>query len=660
MLKYLKKYWFFALLAPLFMIGEVSVDLLQPQLMSTIVDEGVLGLSNNGVGDLELVISTGIRMILTVVLGGFFGVMCGVFTNLCSQNFSNDLRKDVFKKVMSLSFSQTDRFSTGSLITRITNDITQLQNLVNQLIRGFIRNLVFFVGGIFCMLRLDLSFGVIVACAFPVILALIIFIIVKVTPLFSVMQKRLDRVNSVVQENVTGSRVVKAYVHEDYEKARFGQANQELVDVQLKGLTYFSYMMPIMNITLNLATVAVIYLGSLRVQAGAVTPGNVMAAITYLSQILNSILMISMIFQSISRGMVSAKRIQEVLDCEPEILQRKLEAEFGSQSDDTENTGSDESVGADSNAESTATNITEVAGTTTSTHGKVEFRNVSFAYPNGNGEEILHDINLTIQPGETLAILGSTGCGKTSMVNLIPRFYDVTEGEVLLDGKNVKDYPLTELRDRIAITLQKSELFSRTIRENILWGRPDATEEELIQAAKDAQAAEFIFAKSEGLDTMVAEKGMSLSGGQKQRLSISRALLKKADVLIFDDSTSALDLKTEANLYDALGEHYPDVTKIIIAQRIASVRRADRIVVLEEGSISACGSHDELMETSSIYQDIYQSQLKTNPEAFLADQISAEAADEVGTSAEPSAQPTAEATSPVTAPVASQKGGEQA
>ena len=660
MLKYLKKYWFFALLAPLFMIGEVSVDLLQPQLMSTIVDEGVLGLSNNGVGDLELVISTGIRMILTVVLGGFFGVMCGVFTNLCSQNFSNDLRKDVFKKVMSLSFSQTDRFSTGSLITRITNDITQLQNLVNQLIRGFIRYLLFFVGGIFCMLRLDLSFGVIVACAFPVILALIIFIIVKVTPLFSVMQKRLDRVNSVVQENVTGSRVVKAYVHEDYEKARFGQANQELVDVQLKGLTYFSYMMPIMNITLNLATVAVIYLGSLRVQAGAVTPGNVMAAITYLSQILNSILMISMIFQSISRGMVSAKRIQEVLDCEPEILQRKLEAEFGSQSDDTENTGSDESVGADSNAESPATNITEVAGTTTSTHGKVEFRNVSFAYPNGNGEEILHDINLTIQPGETLAILGSTGCGKTSMVNLIPRFYDVTEGEVLLDGKNVKDYPLTELRDRIAITLQKSELFSRTIRENILWGRPDATEEELIQAAKDAQAAEFIFAKSEGLDTMVAEKGMSLSGGQKQRLSISRALLKKADVLIFDDSTSALDLKTEANLYDALGEHYPDVTKIIIAQRIASVRRADRIVVLEEGSISACGSHNELMETSSIYQDIYQSQLKTNPEAFLADQISAEAADEVGTSAEPSAQPTAEATSPVTAPVASQKGGEQA
>ena len=597
MLKYLKKYWFFALLAPLFMIGEVSVDLLQPQLMSTIVDEGVLGLSNGGVGDLHLVISTGTRMILTVVLGGFFGIMCGVFANMASQNFSNDLRKDVFAKVMSLSFSQTDRFSTGSLITRITNDITQLQNLVSQLIRGFIRSLVFFVGGIFCMLRLDMSFGIIVACAFPVILALILFIVLKVTPLFTIMQSRLDRVNSVVQENVSGSRVVKAYVHEDYERARFGQANQDLVDVQLKGLTYFSYMMPVMNITLNLATVAVIYLGSLRVQAGAVTPGNVMAAITYLSQILSSILMISMIFQSISRGMVSAKRLREVLDCEPEILQRTLEE--------------------------SCSGVPEADAPADAPRGLVEFRNVSFAYPNGNGEQVLRDIDLTITPGETLAILGSTGCGKTSLVNLIPRFYDATEGEVLIDGKNVKDYPLTELRDKVAFTLQKSELFSRSIRENILWGRPDATEKEIIQAARDAQAADYILNKPEGFDTMVAEKGASLSGGQKQRLAISRALLKNAEILVFDDSTSALDLKTEANLYDALNAHYPDVTKIIIAQRIASVRRADRIMVLEEGRIAACGSHDELMETSSIYQDIYMSQLKTNPEAFLNDTVPA-------------------------------------
>ena len=613
MLKYLKKYWFFTLLAPLFMVGEVSVDLLQPQLMSTIVDDGVLGLSTGGVGDMHLIISTGIRMILTVILGGFFGIMCGVFTNMASQNFSNDLRKDVFKKVMSLSFSQTDQFSTGSLITRISNDITQLQNLVSQLIRGFIRNLVFFVGGIFCMLRLDLSFGVIVACAFPVILALILFIVFKVTPLFSVMQKRLDRVNSVVQENVTGSRVVKAYVHEAYEKERFGKANQDLVDVNLKGLTYFSYMMPIMNITLNLATVAVIYLGSLRVQAGAVTPGNVMAAITYLAQILSSILMISMIFQSISRGMVSAKRIREVLDCEPEILQRMLEDEAAA----------------------------NASKETPATRGKVEFRGVSFAYPNGNGERVLQNIDLTIAPGETLAILGSTGCGKTSLVNLIPRFYDTTEGEVLIDGKNVKDYPLTELRDKVAMTLQKSELFSRSIRENILWGRPDATEEEIFQAARDAQAYDYISNKSEGFDTMVAEKGMSLSGGQKQRLSISRALLKNADILVFDDSTSALDLKTEANLYDALNAHYPDITKIIIAQRIASVRRADRIVVLEEGRIAACGSHDELMETSSIYQDIYMSQLKTNPEAFIHDEV-------------PAALAQADASAD------SQKGGEQA
>ena len=388
--------------------------------------------------------------------------------------------------------------------------------------------------------------------------------------------------------------------------------------------------------------VAVIYLGSFRVQAGAVTPGNVMAAITYLSQILSSIMMIAMIFQSISRGMVSAKRIQEVLDCEPEILQRQLEAEWGGEQTEAEHAEASDANTADENVSAETTADQSDAPT----RGKIEFRNVSFAYPNGNGEEVLHDIDLTIEPGETLAILGSTGCGKTSMVHLIPRFYDVTAGEVLVDGKNVKDYPLDELRDRIAITLQKSELFSRSIRENILWGRPDATEEELHQAAVDAQAAEFIYSKAEGMDTMVAEKGMSLSGGQKQRLSISRALLKKADILIFDDSTSALDLKTEANLYDALSEHYPDVTKIIIAQRIASVRRADRIVVLEEGSISACGSHEELMETSAIYQDIYQSQLKTNPEAFLADQVAAEAA--------------AGAPSQDAASATSAKGGEQA
>lgn len=588
MLHYLKKYWFFALLAPLFMIGEASMDLLQPRLMSTIVDEGVLGLNNGGVGDLQLVLTTGMKMVGFVALGGFFGVMCGVFANLCSQNFGNDMRKDAFRKIMSLSFQQTDQFSTGSLITRVTNDITQIQNLVAQIIRGFVRNIMLMGGGIICMMSLDLSFGIVVACAFPLLLICVIFFISKVTPFFSLLQKKLDRVNSVMQENVTGSRVVKAYVREDYEKKRFGNANQDLIDTQLRILTIFSYMTPIMNIVLNLSVVAVIRIGAFRVEAGGVTPGNVMAAITYLSQILNGVMMFAMIFQSISRGMASYRRVKEVMDCKPVIAD-------GARTEEriTEGAGAEENI---------------------HPHGKIEFRDVSFAYPNSSQELVLEHINLIVQPGETLAILGATGSGKSSLVNLIPRFYDTTGGQVLVDDVDVKEYNLKALRDKIAIALQKSELFSTTIRENLLWGSPNADEVALSQATEDAQAAEFIHSRSEGFDTMVAEKGMSLSGGQKQRLSISRALLKRAEILIFDDSTSALDLKTEADLYDALRTRYQGVTKIVIAQRIASVKGADRIAVIDNGTIVACAPHGELMETCSIYQDIYKSQLKAEKE----------------------------------------------
>ncbi len=577
MFRYLKKYWLYALLAPLFMIGEVLMDLVQPQLMSTIIDEGVLGLSNQNVGDLGLVIVTGLKMIGFVAIGGLCGVLCGVFTNICSQNFGNDMRKAAFRRVMALSFEQTDQFSTGSLVTRVTNDVTQIQNMVAQCIRGFVRNVMLFGGGIVCMLTLDLSFGVVVACAFPFLLICVVFFISRVNPLFSLLQKKLDRVNSVMQENVSGSRVVKAYVRENYEKERFGKANQDLVDTQLRILTIFSYMTPIMNIVLNLSVVAVIYIGSIRVQEGGVTPGNVMAAITYLSQILNSVMMFAMIFQTVSRGLASYKRLSEVLECEPVIAD-----------------GETERVPAGG--------------------GMVEFKDVSFSYPGSRGESVLSHINLTIRPGETLAILGATGSGKSSLVNLIPRFYDATEGQVLVDGVDVKNYKLGKLRERVAVALQKSELFSVTIRENIRWGRDGASDQELREAASDAQAAEFIESKPEGYDTMVAEKGMSLSGGQKQRLSISRALLKKAEILIFDDSTSALDLKTEAKLYEALRTKYPDVTKIIIAQRIASVKGADRIAVLDNGRIAACDTHEKLMESCSIYQDIYRSQLKADSE----------------------------------------------
>ena len=572
MLRYLKKYWFFALLAPLFMVGEVSMDLLQPRLMSIIVDEGVLGLSNNNVGDLQLVITTGLQMIGLVMLGAFFGIMSGVFGNLCAQNYGNDVRKDAFGRIMSLSFEQTDNFTTGSLITRVTNDVTQLQNLVQQCIRGFVRTFMLFAGGIASLLLLDLSFGVVVACALPLVILCAVYFLAKANPKFYVLQEKLDRVNNVMQENVSGSRVVKAYVREGYEQERFETANGDLVGTQLDVLLLFSYMTPIMNIILNVAIVSIIKVGAIQVAAGGTTPGNVMAAITYISQILNAVMRMTMIFQTVSRGVASGRRLKQVLNCSPSITD----------GDFTEDTP---------------------------LKGQVEFKNVSFSYPGTGDRRILDGISFTVHPGETFAILGATGCGKSSLVNLIPRFYDVTEGQVLVDGVDVRDYTLKGLRKKVAMALQKSEIFSDTIAENIRWGNPDAEETEVAQAAETAQAMEFIRQKEDGLQTKVTQGGTSLSGGQKQRLAISRAVLKKAEILIFDDTTSALDLKTEAKLYSALGENCPDVTKIIIAQRIASVRDADRIAVLENGKIAACGSHEELMASSEIYQDIYHSQM---------------------------------------------------
>ena len=549
------------------------MDLLQPRLMATIVDEGVLGLSNGGMGDIELVIHTGLRMIGLVLFGCFCGVMSGVFANLCSQNYGNDIRKDAFRKVMSFSFEQTDRFSTGSLITRVTNDITQVQNLVSQCIRGFVRTFLLFAGGIICMLTLDLSFGVVVACALPLIVICVAYFITRANPMFTVLQDKLDQMNNVMQENVSGARVVKAYVKEEYEKERFGAANKELVGTQLDVLLLFSYMTPIMNIILNVSVVAVIQVGAVQVGAGNVTPGNVMAAITYISQILNAVMRMTMIFQMVSRGVASGRRIKEVLDCEPSIVDGSFAGDV-------------------------------------SVKGKVEFRDVSFAYPGMGREKVIDHISLTINPGETFGILGATGCGKSTLISLIPRFYDVTDGQVLVDDVDVKDYRLSALRGKVAVALQKSEIFSTSIRENIAWGNPNTNDAQIRHAAEAAQALEFIDNKEEGLDTQVTQGGHSLSGGQKQRVAISRAILKNAEILIFDDTTSALDLKTEAKLYEALKKEYIGMTKIIIAQRIASVKDADRIAVIENGRIAACGSHAELMENSGIYRDIYNSQLK--------------------------------------------------
>jgi ATP-binding cassette subfamily B protein len=540
--------------------------------MSTIIDEGVLGTNNGGVGDLNIVISSGVKMIIFVAIGGLCGVLSGVFANLCSQNFGNDLRKDTFKKIMSFSFSQTDKFSTGSLITRVTNDITQLQNFVMQCMRGFIRTFMLFFGGIICMLGLNLSFGAVIACALPFIIVCIFFFISKANPMFTKLQSKLDKVNNVMQENVSGARVVKAYVKEDYEIKRFGAANDELVDTQLRVLVLLSFMTPIMNIILNLAVVSVIKIGSIQVAAGAATPGNVMAAITYTTQVLNACMRMTMIFQTASRGVASGRRVMEVLNCEPVIKDGAYDKDTG-------------------------------------VKGKVEFRHVSFSYPGMGDEKILDDFSLTINPGETIGILGETGCGKSSLVSLIPRFYDVTDGSVLVDDVDVRDYKLNTLRGKVSVALQKSEIFSETIKENIAWGDESASDEQIEKAATVAQAMEFISTKPEGMDTYVNQGGTSLSGGQKQRVAISRAILKKSEILIFDDTTSALDLKTEANLYNELNKVHSDVTKIIIAQRIASIRNADRIAVIDNGKLSAVGTHEELLKSSDIYADICASQL---------------------------------------------------
>lgn len=575
MLKYLKKYWFFALLAPIFMIGEVSMDLLQPELMSRIIDDGVLGLNNGGVGNLNTVITIGLKMIGFVALGGICGVMSGVFANLCAQQFGNDVRKAAFKRIMEFSFEQTDKFSTGSLITRVTNDITQLQNFVMQCLRGFVRTSMLFIGGIACMVSLNMEFGIIIACALPFVAVCVVYFIAKANPKFTVLQKKLDKVNNVMQENVSGARVVKAYVKEDYETERFEKANNELVSTQLDVLLQLSYMTPIMNIILNLSVVAVIKVGGIQVSAGSATPGNVMAAITYCSQVLNAVMRMTMIFQTASRGIASKKRVMEIINCEPAIKSGTYNKE-------------------------------------TAVKGKVEFKNVSFAYPGMDNENVIENFNLVINPGETIGILGATGCGKSSLVNLIPRFYDVTKGEVLIDDVNVKDYDLQVLRDKVSIALQKPEIFSTTIAENIAWGDSSADSEKIRQAADIAQATEFIDNRTDGMDTQVSQGGHSLSGGQKQRVAISRAVLKNSEILIFDDATSALDLKTEADLYSELSAKKYDVTRIIIAQRIASVKNADRIVVMDNGRLADVGSHSELIKTSEIYKDIYESQLKGN------------------------------------------------
>ncbi len=566
LMRYLKPYWYFALLSPLVMAGEVIFDLFQPKLMSGIVDEGVLN------GNMQVILSTGLLMLLFTFLGGLCGVGGAAFGTAAAQNFGNDLRKDVFSRVMHLSLSQTDDFTTGSLVTRLTNDITAVQELVSMALRMFVRAPMSFIGGIVMALSLNVNFGLVLVIALPIQLLVIWLLLSKASPLFGLVQKKLDKVNAVVQENVTGARMVKAYVREDYEENRFRTANNDLMQTSLRVQKLMAILNPLLMIVMNFSVVAIILIGGFQVEARAMQVGQVMAAVTYVTQILMSIMMVSMMFQSISRARASAARIREVLDTLPAIADG------------------------------------EQKGTGSGQGGSISFKNVGFRY-SASERPVLEDINLDIHPGETIAILGATGAGKTTLCNLIPRFYDPTKGEIFVDGRPVTDYTLEELRKKIAFVLQKSELFSGTIADNIRWGRPDATDDEVVAAAKVAQADEFITGFKDGYQTIIGEKGASLSGGQKQRLSIARAVLRQPEILLFDDSTSALDLGTEARLRDALRESMQHTTVIMVAQRVASVMHADRILVLDGGRIAACGRHEELLQTSPIYQDIYSSQV---------------------------------------------------
>lgn len=572
-LKYLKRYWYFALLSPLFMILEVSMDLVQPSLMSRIVDEGIIS------GDIGLILELGVQMLIFTVIGCCGGILSGVFGNLAAQNFSNDLRKDAFSKVMKMSFQQTDKFTIGSLVTRLTNDITACQDFVGMALRMMVRTLMQFIGGIVMVLSINAAFGYILLITLPIQILVIILVLRKGAPLFSVVQSKLDRVNSVVQENVSGARVVKAYTREEYENERFCKANDELVSTNLRVQKLMALLTPVLSILMNASVIAVIYIGGepVRSAAESIQVGSIMAAITYITQILMSMMMIGMMFQQVTRASASASRIREVLEADPVIS-------------DGDFTGS------------------------APESGTVEFRNVSFRYPGVQSGNVLTGVNFRVNKGETVAILGATGCGKTSLVSLIPRFYDATEGDVFVDGVNVRDYKLYDLRHRIGFVLQKSELFSETIEQNIRWGDPDASDEDVRRAAEIAQADEFISGFTDGYKDMITEKGSSLSGGQKQRLSIARAIAKKPEILIFDDSMSALDLSTDAKLQAALREKLKGTTVITIAQRVASVMRADKIAVIDGGRIVAFDKHENLMKTCDVYRDIYNSQMREGAE----------------------------------------------
>lgn len=561
---FLKPYWKITILAPLFMVLEVSMDLLQPFLMAQIVNEGVMK------GDLETIQRTGGLMILVAFIGLIGGAGCTVFSSTASMNFATDLRKVVFDKVQSFSFQNLDKFKGGSLITRLTADIVQLQMFVMMVLRS-IRSPLLTIGSVIMAFTISFKLALIFAATIPVLFIILYLLIRKAFPTYNIVQQKLDKVNTVLQENLMGIRVVKAFVRSDFENNRFGQANEDYTNNAVRAARIVSFNMPVLMLILNFSLVIILWFGAHQTWSGSLQVGDLIAFINYVTQVLFAVMMIGMMMITISRSKVSADRIQEVLHTDLDLVDHQH---------------------ADEQA---------------IVKGEVTFDRVSFSYDGQS--EVLKDISLVARAGQTVAILGATGSGKSTMVQLIPRLYDATSGTVMIDGTDVRHIKLEHLRTSVGVVLQQSILFSGTIRDNIRYGKPAATQAEVELAAKAACAHEFIMTMPDGYDTVLGQRGMNLSGGQKQRISIARALLVRPVILILDDSTSAVDLGTESRIQKALGELLEHSTAFIIAQRISSVMEADKIVVLEDGRISAEGTHEQLMKTSEVYQEIYRSQL---------------------------------------------------
>lgn len=569
LLSYVGEYKKWVLLAPVLMVAEVVCELILPRLMAAIVDVGIQN------GDMDAILKNGLLMLVLAAVGMAAGVLAARVATQGGQGFGANLRNAMFQKIQDFSFADIDRFSSASLITRTTNDVNMIQMSLTMATRMVIRVITMLIGALFMAFSINAELARVILVAIPV-LALSIGLVMKIcNHLFGVMQEKLDNLNNAVQENLVAIRVVKAFVRAGYEKTKFKKANDELTDTGLTIAMRINLIGPIMTIVLNLVTLAVLYLGGVQVMDGTMLYGDLSAFIGYISQILMSVMMVGMMFIMSSRAVACAKRIVEVLDTVPDIQDRP---------------------------ESHSRPLPE-------SKGRVEFRDVSFKYlASGTGDDVLEHISFTAEPGQFVAIVGGTGTGKSSLVNLIPRFYDVTGGSVLLDGLDVRDYPIEALRSRIGMVLQNNVLFSGTIRENLLWGRPDATEEEMFQAAKDAQAYDFVMNLPDKFDTVLDQGGTNVSGGQKQRLCIARAMLRHPSVLILDDSTSAVDSATEAAIRESFADNLADTTVIIIAQRISSVRHADQILVLDDGAIVDQGTHEELMARSAVYQEIYNSQ----------------------------------------------------